>query len=227
VAPRGILIAAVLAAGCSTTSSEDVSTGSMWPRFQVVQTGDTVVAQAMLRTGGPSGTVVVLSGADHFEVEGVVMTEWMDSVTDYTWSRAVIDATPDGVYEIALVRADGDVTTAVEMPARPTITATEPPDVVGTLQPLTVHWDVTEPADAVEVKIEGSCVQGFAIPQIADNGTYTTQALQDGGTPSDCDIAVTVIRGATRGISAAFQGGWSETYRPDSTTIAYDSIAGS
>jgi hypothetical protein len=217
----------VILAGCSVTPSDEVETGRLWARIQAAQHGtDTVAVQAMLTVGGPTGTVVDLVGEDHMEVEGVEMTEWTDSVTDYHWNRAVIDATPDAMYQVTLVRADAVIPTVVTVPSEPLITGTEPSGAVGWNEPLTITWDTSEPGDGVEVRIEGDCVMGLAVSQVPDTGSYTTAPLQDGGQLADCEITARVIRGLTRPVSSAYEGGWAESFRSDSTTIFYDSLGG-
>src|SRR5688572_10223058 len=130
-------VVSALGAGCSVTDSEGIETSSLWPRYLVAHDGDTVVVQAMLRVGGPTGTMVDLTDGDYFEVNGTRMTEWVEEVTDYHWSRATVPATADDTYEIVFVRTGEAVATPVVVPAEPLITGTEPAGVVGTLDPLT------------------------------------------------------------------------------------------
>ncbi len=213
------------ASACAVTPSHGLDTSDIWARYIVAHQGDgTVIAQAILRAGGPTGAIVDLTYGDYLEVNGAVMTEWIETVTNYQWSRATVPVTPDGAYEIVFVRRDEEVSTTVFEPALPRILGTEPADVVRQLEPLTVRWETSPADDGIEVRVEGDCVSNVMVANLPDTGSYTTAALQASGAAADCEIDVRVVRSQTRGIDGAFLGGWSEAYRLDATSMYFDAI---
>jgi hypothetical protein len=223
----GLATALGLASGCTIVDSTDVKTSGIWAHFVVEQSGDdTVWARGVLRVGGATGTIVDLSADEHLEVNGVRMTEWVEPITGYHWSRGSVSPDPGDQYDLAFVRIDEVVTTTLTLPALPAITGLDPPAVVQTNERITVFWDHSEPGDGVDITVDGDCITGQSFQLLADTGSFETDWLEDASPaqPSDCQITVTVARENTRGVDPTFGGGYSEVRRLDSAVLDFDTI---
>jgi hypothetical protein len=102
---------------------------------------------------------------------------------------------------------------------------TEPAD--GTLfsgDPLTVYWDSAEPAEGVDIFVEGPCIENLSARSVGDTGEYTfSEGIIDADplTPADCNLTLTVIRFDTGDVNSAFQGGYFEADRMDAVGLTF------
>lgn len=215
-----------LASGCTVVDSEDIKTTSLWAHYWLEQEVDeSVVARGEIRVGGPLGTVVDLSGGEHLRVNDVRLTEWLDPVTNYRWSRGLVPPDPNGRYLVDLVRTDEVLTTTIEMPEVPVILDTFPEEVVQTMDRITVWWDTSAALTTVDILVEGTCITSQNHQNAPDSGSFDTDFVEE-ASPSqatDCPIRVTVSRGVTTGVHAGLKGGYSEAHRSDSVTLSFDS----
>ncbi len=222
-----IVVAALglwLVAGCETTDSENVKTSGIWAKFQVDDNGDgTVTAWALLRVGGPTGTVVDLSGGEHVQCNGAALTEYFDPITNLHWSRGVIPAAADGLYDFDFVRTDETVSTE--------ITAADPPLIdqvghgdswwLGSDEDIT--WDVTMPGDKVDIDIHGDCIEDVSYLDVDDSGIFTVPAedMVLSGQDDVCDLTVEVTRYVGHDVNPAFQGGEAWATAADAVTVTF------
>ncbi|MFH2006568.1 MAG: hypothetical protein ABI333_08290 [bacterium] len=221
------LSAAGLVAGCSVTESTNVETSGIWARYVVEHDAqDRVTAWGTLRVGGPLGTIVDLVAGEHLEVNGTEMTEWYEPITDYHWSRAIVAPTADGRYDIDFVRTDSVVPSTVVMPERPTITDATPFDLVETHDTLTVYWDNSAPGDAIEITVEGDCIERQEHDQVPETGEFTTDPINDRtlAQTEDCLITVTVLRWVYGFVSSSFNAGLTEAYIMDEHNLIFETI---
>ncbi|MFH2005501.1 MAG: hypothetical protein ABI333_02830 [bacterium] len=212
--------------GCSVTESTNVKTSGIYAIFTVYHRADgTVSVRGTLRVGGSTGTIVDLASGEHLEVNGQVMSEFVDPITDYHWSRAIIDPDPAGVYDIDFVRLDELVTTTVLTPEPPTIVSLDPGDVVFSEDTLTITWDDTDPGQDVDIYIEGDCIENHADFNVPDTGAYTSGDIYDiePMSPTDCTLTVTVERFAhDGGVNGAYQGGVSSSSWAEEAFIDFE-----
>jgi hypothetical protein len=150
-----------LSGGCAVVESEDVKTSGMWAHFVIDHhPDDQVVAWAVLRVGGQTGTIIDMVGDDYLEVNGTRMTEYVEVITNFHWNRAVITPDPDGIYDFTFNRVDETVTSYVTTPAFPTIISTVPDITLNAGTNLEVTWDDTDPAHHVNFFLYGSWTSG-------------------------------------------------------------------
>lgn len=79
-----------LSGGCAVVESEDVKTSGMWAHFVIDHhPDDSVVAWAVLRVGGQTGTIIDLVGDDYMECNGTRMTEYVEAITNFHWNNSL------------------------------------------------------------------------------------------------------------------------------------------
>jgi hypothetical protein len=223
------LATAGLVAACSTTESTNIKTSGIWVRYTVEHDAhDSVTVWGVLRVGGSTGTIIDLFAGEHLEVNGTNMTEWVEPITNYHWSRAVIGPDPDGIYDIDFVRlGDEVVSTTVVTPERPFITSLDPGNVVNSEEVLTIYWDEGDPGDDVDIYIEGDCIENHSYSQVADTGMFVSDPIFDlppPDLPADCTLQVTVARNVVGSVNSAFQGGYTEARAFEEVLIAFETL---
>jgi hypothetical protein len=208
---RLLLIAFVLQSGaCARTDSENIRTSGIWATIVVDQErADRVEIDVNLRVGGITGTIIDLSGEDHVTVNGEEILGLHEDIAP----------SPDGRYDVTLVRADEQVTTSLVVPAPPTILETIPADEVRIADTLTIEWDVAEPGDQVQGSISGPCLaSGQSFLDTEERGWFTSQRFTDAG---PCTIDVDLVRATGFRLNPAYEGGSAEARNRAATAIEY------
>jgi hypothetical protein len=222
------LAASGLGTGCVVTESTNIKTSGIWAHFTVEHDAhDSIIVRGVLRVGGSTGTIVDLSAGEHLEVNDTSMTEWVEPITNYHWSRVVLSPDPDGLYDIDFVRLDELVSSTILTPDRPTIDSLDPMGVINTDEVLTVYWDDTHPGDDVDVYIDGDCIEDHWYALVADSGMFVSDPVVDlpaPDLPADCTLTVTIARNVVGSVNSAFQGGYTEARTFDELTIAYETL---
>lgn len=223
------LSATGLSAGCVITDSTNVKTSGIWVRYTVEHDAhDSVTVRGVLRVGGSTGTIVDLTAGEHLEVNGHNMTEWVEPITNYHWSRAVISPDPDGIYDIDFVRLDDElVSSTVVAPDRPLISSLDPGDVIYSEEILTIYWDESAPGDDVDIYIEGDCIESHSYSLVADSGMFISDPIFDlppPDLPADCTLQVTIARNVVGSVNGAFQGGYTEARTFDEVMIDFETL---
>ncbi len=222
------LAATGLSTGCVVTESTNIKTSGIWAHFTVEHDAhDSILVRGVLRVGGSTGTIVDLSAGEHLEVNGANMTEWVEPITNFHWSRAVISPDPDGLYDIDLVRLDELVSSTILTPERPFIESLDPVNVITSEEVLTIYWDDADPGDDVDIYIEGDCIENHSYALVADSGMFISDPLYDlpaPDLPADCTLTVTVARNVVGSVNSAFQGGYTEARAFDELTISYETL---
>lgn len=213
-----------LLSACDTTSSENVKTSGIWAKYQVDDNGDgTVTAWALLRVGGPNGTIVDLTGGEHVECNGAALTEYLDPITNLHWSRGIIPAATDGQYTFEFVRTDETVSTEISAADPPIIDQVADGSTWYMGQDGTITWDSTMPGDKVDIDIHGDCIDDVSYLDVTDNGSFTVPAADVvlSGTDDICDLTVQVTRYVGYDVNPTFQGGeaWATAF--DAVTVTY------
>ena len=213
--------------GCSVTDSTNIKTSGIWARYDVDHDiDDRVTVRGVLRVGGSTGTIINLTMGEHLEVNGVEMTEYVEPITNYQWSRAVINPSVDDLYDIDLIRTDEIVPTTMEVPELPLITDFEPAGLlVYSDETLTVYWDNSVPGDEISVYVGGSCIEDQSYALLSDTGEFTTDPLLDASValPEDCELTISVTRHYIDAVNPAFQGGYTEATRTDEAYVDFES----
>jgi len=215
-----------LSGGCAVVESEDVKTSGMWAHFVIDHhPDDQVVAWAVLRVGGQTGTIIDMVGDDYLEVNGTRMTEYVEAITNFHWNRAEISPDIDGIYEFTFNRVDETVTSYVTTPAFPTIISTVPDITLNAGTNLEVTWDDTDPAHHVNFFLYGTCIVDIWELDVEDDGSYTFQeSIQDADpqNPSDCTVTLELRRWIEGDVANEFKGGYTEAKRMDGLTFNYE-----
>ena len=210
--------------GCDTTSSENVKTSGIWAKFQVDDNADgTVTAWALLRVGGPTGTIVDLTGGEHVECNGASLTEYLDPVTNLHWSRGVIPASNDGQYTFEFVRTDETVSTEISAADPPMIDQVAQGSAWYAGEDGIITWDTTYPGDKVDIDIQGDCIDDVSYLDLPDNGSFTVPSddMVMSGQGDVCDVTVQVTRYVGYDVNPAYQGGeaWATSF--DAVTVTF------
>lgn len=215
-----------LTGGCAVAESSDVKTSGMWAHFVIDHhPDDTVVAWAVLRVGGQTGTIIDLVSGDYLECNGTRMTEYVEAITNFHWNRAVISPDNLGTYEFTLVRPDEEVSTFVTTPAFPTIISTNPDSTLNAGTYLGITWDASDPGHHVNFFLSGTCIQDIWEMDVEDDGNYTFQeAIEDfePQNPADCTVSLELRRWIEGKVAADFKGGYTEAKRMDGLTFKYE-----
>ena len=215
-----------LSGGCAVVESEDVKTSGMWAHFVIDHhPDDKVVAWAVLRVGGQTGTIIDMVGDDYLECNGTRMTEYVEVITNFHWNRAEIQPDAQGIYEFTFNRVDETVTSYVTTPAFPTIIDTVPAVTLNDGTRLEVTWDATDPAHHVNFFLYGSCIVDIWELDVEDDGNYTFQeAIEDFDpqNPSDCTVGLELRRWIEGDVASEFKGGYTEAKRMDGLTFNYE-----
>jgi hypothetical protein len=214
-----------LTGGCAVVESQDVKTSGMWAHFIIEHyPDDSVVAWAVLRVGGQSGTIIDLMGGDYLECNGTRMTEYVEAITNFHWNRAVISPDALGTYEFTLIRPDEEVSTLVTTPALPFIISTDPDVTLTAGTQLEVTWDASDPGYLVNFFLYGTCIQDIWELDVEDNGNYLFQdTIQDFDpqNPDTCTVTLELRRVVEGDVAAEFKSGYTEAKRMDGLTFNY------
>jgi hypothetical protein len=215
-----------LTGGCAVVESEDVKTSGMWAHFVIDHhPDDKVVAWAVLRVGGQTGTIIDMVGDDYLECNGTRMTEYVEVITNFHWNRAEISPDPQGIYEFTFNRIDETVTSYVTTPAFPTIISTTPDITLNAGTNLEVTWDSSDPAHHVNFFLWGNCIVDIWELDVEDDGNYTFQeSIEDidPQNPTDCTVSLELRRWIEGDVASEFKGGYTEAKRMDGLTFNYE-----
>jgi hypothetical protein len=215
-----------LTGGCAVVESEDVRTSGMWAHFVIDHHPDNrVVAWAVLRVGGQTGTIIDMVGDDYLECNGIRMTEYVEVITNFHWNRAEVVPDPQGIYEFTFHRVDETVTSYVTTPAFPTIINTVPDITLNAGTNLQVTWDASDPAHHVNFFLWGTCIVDIWELDVEDDGSYTFQeSIEDFDpqNPSDCTVSLELRRWIQGDVASDFKGGYTEAKRMDGLTFNYE-----
>ena len=222
------LAIAGLVAACSITDSTNIKTSGVWAHYTVEHdSDDSVTVRGVLRVGGSTGTIIDLTAGEHLEVNSINMTEYLEPITNFHWSRAIITPDPDGIYDIDFVRLDELVSTTIVAPERPFITSLDPVGVILSDELLTINWDAAAPGDDVDIYIEGACIENHAYSLVADSGMFVSDPILDSplpDLPADCALLVTIARNVVGSVNSEFQGGYTEARTFDEYTIDFETL---
>ncbi len=210
------------AGACETTESTNVKTSGIWARLLVKPGPEPgqVVCLAILRVGGSLGTVVDLTDGEYLSCNGMPMTEYYDPITNLHWSRAVVEESADGTYEIVFHRTDEEVSTLLVMPARPTILSVGPDGdalLFGVDNPVT--WDASDPGDEVTLSVSGDCLDAFSASGLEDDGEEVIASEEIQPSQESCLATVEVDRVLYGEVAPEFQGGIASGENWDATTV--------
>ena len=221
-----ILVAGLsLSGGCAVVESEDVKTSGMWAHFVIDHhPDDKVVAWAVMRVGGQTGTIIDMVGSDYLECNGVRMTEYVEAITNFHWNRAEISPDPQGIYEFTFNRVDETVTSYVSTPSVPFIIDTVPDITLNAGTRIEVTWDATDPGEHVNFFVWGSCIEDIWDMDNLDDGNHVLPELKDFDpqNPSDCTVSLELRRWVSGDVAAEFKDGYTEAKRMDGLTFNYE-----
>jgi len=207
---------------CSVTESTNVKTSGIWTHYVIENAAGVIRAYAVLRVGGGTGTIVDLSGGEHVEVNGIRLTEWVEPVTGYHWSSALVPEAVDARYDFNFVRTDEEVHTVLTLPEVPEILAPAGTDEVCFGGPLYVSWDNAAPGDAIYVSVSGDCIDTLDQGPWSDTGEMTVDhVMPRDGVTEGCTLTVRVMRTLDGDPNPQFQGGWIEQKAYDTVQVAF------
>jgi hypothetical protein len=211
--------------GCAVVESEDVKTSGMWAHFVIDHhPDDEVIAWAVLRVGGQTGTIIDMVGDDYLECNGTRMIEYVEPITNFHWNRAEIQPDAQGIYEFTFNRVDETVTSYVTTPAVPFILDTVPDVTLTASTRIEVTWDATEPGEHVNFFVWGTCIEDIWDMENLDDGEHVLPELVDidPQNPSDCTVSLELRRWVGGDVAAEFKGGYTEAKRMDGLTFNYE-----
>ena len=214
-----LFVLPVLCACTESVESTDVRTSGVYPEFQVVADGSgNTNASARLKVGGnDSNTFLDLQGSDMLEVSAKDQTQRMRSSGDhgYAASFAFDDAGTEFVFSFRRGDEDtGAVHSAVTLP-EPFALQMGTTEASRAQDAVSFSWDPPAGGD-VHWDLDGDCVwtdEGST----PDDGSHTL-GLSDvralGEETASCSVRLTVQRGHTGSIDAAFtEGGENRAYQ--------------
>jgi hypothetical protein len=203
-----VALAMLSAVHCSVTESTNIKTGGIWARYVIENDQGVIRAYAVLRVGGPLGTIVDLSGGEHLEVNGLRLTEWVEPVTGYHWSSRLMPEDPLGEYYFNFIRTDEEVGTLLHLPELPLVVAPEPAFLACFDLPIQVLWNDDVPGDGVSVSFSGDCVDGLTYNALPDSGEFELPGIPRApGAVDGCALTITVTRMYAGAQNPVFQGG--------------------
>lgn len=212
---RIVAVAALLvfSSACDEIASSDLFTEDMSAEIGVFADGDgSSTAEVLLRQGDIQSLVFVeLTGADVLTAslgdEDVIM-QGVDLAALHRYDADFDSAVADGTYTFSLTRDvdDGAPSSTVSLPEpfdlgtlASTLTATED---------LAITWTPADSADAMSVRIEGSCILTFREDIPTDAGTWTVDAgdleLVDDTATDGCTLEVRLIRTRAGSLDTGF-----------------------
>jgi hypothetical protein len=196
--------------GCTTTDSENIKTSGIYATLEVEQESGlaTVRARAILRVGGPLGTVVDLSGGEHMDCNEDTLTEWVEPITNYHWSAKTINESNDGLYDFVFVRVEDElVSSQIEMPEDMVVTDASPAVTILDGELFTLTWTVPVTAgDEVRVSLVGTCIDDIN-DVVPDTGSHSVLVNHDIEAPATCTLGVRVTRKNSDVVNSAYEGG--------------------
>lgn len=205
---------------CSVTESTNIKTGGIWARYVIENDRGVIRAYAVLRVGGPLGTIVDLSGGEYLEVNGLRLTEWVEPVTGYRWSSRLVPEDPLGEYYFNFIRTDEEVGTLLHLPELPLVAAPVPSQLACFDEPIQVIWNTDEPGDGISVSVSGDCIDGLTYTALPDNGGFELPGIPRApGAVEGCSLTISVTRMYTGQQNPAFQGGLVQQEARDSVSV--------
>ncbi|MBN1647847.1 MAG: hypothetical protein JW874_07430 [Spirochaetales bacterium] len=211
-----ILLLCLLLFCCAFTDSENVETSGIWAAYSVEYRSESDIrVYAALRVGGPTGTVLTLSGEESIFCNGVRLTE---GVLNY-YANFDTPAT-DETYTFVFDRGEETVTDIIMVPESPGEVTTVPETDYNEWDALDVNWD-NSGSDRIQIVISGSDIYTYTGSPAGDTGTYTVNEPKGSGLTSIENanagpISVSVRRVREGTVNTAYQGGvlrserWSE-----------------
>jgi hypothetical protein len=194
----GFVMAAAVAAGCTTTSSADLMTGDISAAI-VVSATSAVSSSVRVQMSPGDGVVptdaVTLAGGDAlYAVAGGQRQQMSAGNRDYEtgfWTAAA-----DTPFQVILDRARTDRVDAPDS----TGTLPAPFDLsdlggaqISQAQNVVLTWSPSGGPDQMVLEIQGSCVEDRTVTLDGDPGS-TTPALDFESTPSSCLVTLTLHR---------------------------------
>ena len=172
---------AILAAGCTTTSSSDVLTSGIYASINAETKGDgKTEVGATLFVGNPIGlNFVELTGDDSLiaKMAGQSKTMVERTVLNTVVHRAEFDVDAAGTqFEVVFDRAvdDGAPSSIATLPAKFDITTA--PQSASRAQPITLSWSPTGTPDGMSWSAKGDCIEDESAPIMNDSGSVTIDA---------------------------------------------------
>jgi hypothetical protein len=191
-----------------------VATSGLYPTLRVTHQLDGAVSlSASLRVGGPTGTKVSLSGADHWEVNGETFPPHLSHIAP----------TADNTYNLTFVRSNEQVTTTVIVPASPAILSLAP-DQVRSNDRMTIVWDATAPGDQLVISVTGECIKTQSFLPSDSDGTVTTEPIVNSDTAqasATCPIDIRIARITDFNVNSSFGGGDAQARREADASAEY------
>jgi hypothetical protein len=205
---------------CSVTESTNIKTGGLWANYSIENNQGTIRASAVLRVGGPLGTIVDLSGGERIVVNGVRLTEWVEPVTGYHWSSGLIPEDQLGEYHFNFIRTDEEVGTLLHLPELPLITEPVPDQLACFELPIYITWNTDEPGDGISVSVSGECIEGLTYNGLPDTGEFELPGLARApGALEGCALTISVTRMYVGFQNPIFQGGLVRQEARDSVPV--------
>jgi len=169
---------AILAAGCTTTSSSDVLTSGIYASINAETKGDgKTEVGATLFVGNPIGlNFVELTGDDSLVAisSGQSKTMVERQVLNTVVHRAEFDVDAAGTqFEVVFDRAvdQGAPSSIATLPAKFDITTA--PQTASRAQPIMLAWSPAGSTDGMSWSAKGDCIEDEAGPITSDSGSVT------------------------------------------------------
>lgn len=211
-----------LISACSVTESTNVKTSGIWTHYIIENASGVIRAYAVLRVGGSTGTILDLSSGEHVRVNNIRLTEWVEPVTGYHWSSALIPEASNHQYDFNFVRTDEEVHTILTLPEIPEILEPMRNTEVCFGGPLYIAWDDTAPGDDIYVRVSGDCIDWIDQGPWPDTGDITIETVfPKEGVIDGCTLTVQVLRMLDGTPNPQFQGGWIEQKAYDTVQVSF------
>ena len=203
---------------CSSVKSGDVATSGIHVDFSATTEGLGTTAQAILRAGdAQSNTFVALDSGDTLTVTAGAETVTLGEVSlgdVYAYIGALTVQDPGTEFTFVFTRAieeSAPPSTAV-MPDSFLLTAPAADTVFSrAADPITVTWDPSGSADAIQVDLHSDCILDTQIAADGDPGTYTFEVgsyeVPESAEGQSCDATLTVHRIRYGTLDGAFGSG--------------------
>jgi len=213
------LFVPLLAIACSSIKSSDLETSGIYANYTVSTSDDmTGSATAVLRAGdATSNTFVQLEAGDAItavtEAESVPLAEAaIGDLYSYIGAMTAIPAGTTVTFDFERAAGTSAPASTVTMPDAFTLTGPVADTIYSRASdPIVVNWDPSASNDAVEVELEGNCIEDTTVAMEGDPGTYTFNVgsfdVPDGQEDTSCDGTVTVRRTRSGTLDAALTSG--------------------
>lgn len=220
----------VFTSACSTTNSDNVSTGGIYAALSISENGAVAQASATFYVGGITGTVLQLSAGDSVACNGNVLSEQQNLFGGYSYVGNCGTLTAGAMYSFVFTRdsASGNdevYTSTVTLPEAVNITAPADASTFTRGNPINVTW--TASTDSVLVTLSGQGTSSdpgggstsfSSTNSASDNGAYTiigTDTDPDSITGAISNAYITVRRSRSGTMDASLDGSISAS-RSDS-----------